>query len=122
MHFTRVKKRICQTWQLYSWQDLNGVEKFDASFPSEYNYTVSFKEFETREDKRRNKEWEGYFTSTYVVTPGIKWGLPNNKKILKSETLREAKIVKLTETEFWLEDGQDPVNSLNFKLIKYKKQ
>lgn len=121
MHFTRVKKRICQTWQLYSWQDPNGVEKFDSSSPNEFNYTVTFKEFETKEQKRQNKEWEGFFNSSFIPNPSMNWGFSDKKNTLKSASGYESKIVKLTDKELWLADGKDPVNFLNFKTIKYRK-
>ncbi|MCU0434188.1 MAG: hypothetical protein MUC87_12085 [Bacteroidia bacterium] len=122
MHFQRVKKRLCQNWQLYSWQGVDGVERFNSAFPSEYNYSVRFSEFESRELKRLNKEWDGNFQTTFGNSLRVKWVLLDKKNILKSETLYESKIVKLTDTEFWLADGQDPVTSLDFKLIKYRKQ
>ncbi|MCU0434187.1 MAG: hypothetical protein MUC87_12080 [Bacteroidia bacterium] len=122
MHFERVKKRLCQNWQLYSWQGVDGVERFNSAFPSEYNYSVRFSEFESRELKRLNKDWDGNFQSTFHTNVILRWVLLDKKNVLKSETLYESKIVKLTDTEFWLADGQDPVNALNFKLLKYRKQ
>ncbi|MCU0434189.1 MAG: hypothetical protein MUC87_12090 [Bacteroidia bacterium] len=122
MHFERVKKRLCQNWQLYSWQDVNGVEQYTANFTSIFNYSVNFKDFPSRQVKRQNKDWDGIYVANLGTFPSLKWTLTDKRNTLKSEAGYESQIVKLTDTEFWLADGKDPVNGENFKLLKYRKQ